>query len=83
MSNVCCDDDDVDVNVDVVAVDVESKALMKERQKKDNHNLSEYCSITSITTVSLHSDCQDVIRNHRQTFAGRFQLVSLSEYEIF
>lgn len=26
-------------------VDVEAKALIKERQKKDNHNLSEYCSV--------------------------------------
>eukprot|EP00064_Thunnus_orientalis_P021370 superscaffoldBa00006436_g21531 len=32
---------------------VDSKALMKERQKKDNHNLSEYCSITSLITTEL------------------------------
>lgn len=32
---------------DVVVAEVESKALIKERQKKDNHNLSEYGSITS------------------------------------
>lgn len=35
----------------VVVADVEAKALIKDRQKKDNHNLSEYYSITSLITA--------------------------------
>lgn len=30
-----------------MVADVEAKALIKERQKKDNHNLSEYYSVAT------------------------------------
>lgn len=39
----------------VVFLDTEAKAIMKERQKKDSHNLSEFDFLQSLPAVSVLS----------------------------